>query len=95
MKQLEIYYNTTNLSGTELKMRIIKAGSQDDRILSFFRNGKAWTPCEVHARIFGNNTPITSVRRSINTLTNEGYLTKLEDKKVGIFGDKVHLWKIK
>lgn len=88
------FHNTTNESGTDLKEAIDKCTQQDNEVLAFFRSkqGKSLTPFEVHKGCL-QNAPITSVRRSINTLTGMGYLEKTDEKRKGEFGRMNYTWK--
>jgi len=88
------YHNTTNEHGTKLKASIDKAKSQDDIILEYFKNNKGvkLSPSMILERT-KLKCPITSVRRSISDLTATGYLTKTEEKAVGIYGKPEYLWK--
>ena len=92
--QLDIHFNTTNLSGSELKRREIKAGTQNAIVLAFFRRHPdgEFTPFDVQPIL--PFTPITSVRRSITTLTDLGYLVKTSNRKPGIYGELNYTWKI-
>lgn len=95
-RKLERFYNTTNETGQELKDCISKASKQDNEVLEFFRSkqGKSLTPFEVHKGCL-QNAPITSVRRSINTLTGMGYLEKTDEKREGEFGRMNYTWRLK
>ena len=53
---------------------------------------QAYTPDQIHNKLFGPLTPITSVRRSITTLTANGYLRKTEIKKEGRYGKPNYAW---
>jgi len=90
------YFNTTNERGDTLKRRKRKTENQDDIVLAFFRQHKEVeiSPSECWINAFqADETPITSVRRSINTLTREGKLIKTENKKIGVYGKPEYLWK--
>jgi len=88
------YYNTTNLSGFDLKESKRKASTQEDRILHFFeRNqGNRYSPEEIQTYCQMVTRPLTSVRRAITNLTSDGYLRKTNDMKPGIYGKPVHTW---
>lgn len=101
---MKTYYNTNNETGQTLETSKKKASYQANVILDFFnRNaGQNYTPCEVltfcfpkHPH-FNEGTPITSVRRTMTTLTKRGYLEKQsKDKmKLGYQGRMVHTWKL-
>jgi Fe2+ or Zn2+ uptake regulation protein len=89
-----MYYNTTNETGEVLKRAKQKTLKQDSRIMSFFESHPGhWTPCEVWQQCMPN-VPITSVRRSITNLTDQGRLEKTDKKKQGIYGRPNYTWKL-
>jgi hypothetical protein len=93
-----MYHNTTNQTGEKLKQYQLFTETQDIKVLDFFKKYKdrEITPCEVWKNIFDTySVPITSVRRSINTLTKDGYLIKTKNKKIGLYGKPAHKWKLK
>ena len=79
------YFNTTNESSDTLKENVEKAKSQNERILNFFRAhpNTSYTPFYIQNVLGMKDTPITSVRRTITTLTNSGDLEKTERKSEG------------
>jgi hypothetical protein len=87
------YYNTTGLSGSVLVEYGNKVLAQDETIERFFRArpGQSFTPCDVWGCV-ATGTPLTSVRRSMNTLTKRGVLVKTEAKKIGLYKHPNHLW---
>ena len=95
MCQLEIYFNTTNLRGRELRHRELKAGTQNRIIFEFFRlQGEVdYTPFEVRYRCGLMNTPITSIRRAMTTLTQMGYLVKTDNRRKGMYDELNYTWK--
>ena len=94
--QLDIFYNTTSLGGEELIRRKREIKGQNELILDFFRKnpGVCFTPFEVQKLAGLVNTPITSIRRAINTLTSAGYLEKTETMKPGEYGAINHTWRL-
>jgi plasmid rolling circle replication initiator protein Rep len=88
------YYNTTNEKGDNLKENTIKAISQDNVILKYFKDNKGvkLSPSMVLNRT-NLKCPITSIRRSMSNLTSEGYLIKTDEKVTGIYGRPEYLWK--
>ena len=99
-----MYYNTTKESGNELKFITNKSKKQDDKIKSFFKQNpnKEAIASEVWINLFdATETPLTSIRRSINTLMNAGIIKQVlnEDKeplkrKCQLFGRKVFIYKL-
>lgn len=88
------YYNTNGLKGQELFKAVQKAKNQNEIVLLIFKHfNKPLTPFEVHA-LFPDNVPITSIRRAITCLTNEGRLEQTETMVVEVYGSKNHKWKL-
>ena len=93
------YYNTINLKGTSLEEANLKAKSQCDVIKIIFSEFKdvVYTPFNVHEiyeSITKKSTPITSIRRAISDLTDEGFLKKTDRMILGNYGAKNYLWKL-
>lgn len=93
-----MYYNTTNLTNPTLsEYKRINSG-QDATILDFFKanRGKKYTPFAVaELANLHRNVPITSVRRSLNSLTNAGYLVKTDEVRESPYGRPNHVWTLK
>ena len=92
------YYNTTHEQSKPLEVSWAKAAKQDVLILLVFaRNKKSiFTPFEILKILFSEfdrNLPITSIRRSINTLTNIGALEKTNIRRKGAYGKSNYCWK--
>jgi hypothetical protein len=92
-----MYYNTNKESGFELVESQHKSFKQEQVVLDFFRNHlEEYTPFEVHARIpVLQKSPVTSVRRSITDLTDQGYLEKTPIMRKGLYGKANHTWMLK
>lgn len=92
------YYNTTVQFNPALAKFKSKAMSQDAIILDFFKKkkGRRYTPFSVlELSDLPYGTPITSVRRSLNTLTEAGHLVKLDELSEGKHGRPNHVWTLK
>lgn len=91
------YYNTTNQEGETLKRNTKKAETQNERILAYFKNrpGIMISPTDVWIKLFDRQVPLTSVRRGITVLTNEGSLEKTTFTKYGTYGRKEYCWTLK
>ena len=93
------YHNTLAHEGEQLRQYEAKAMTQDERILKWFRlDDAAWsngglTPSYVHENFF-SEAPLTSVRRSINTLTKQGKLIKTDEQRVGPYGRPETVWRL-
>jgi hypothetical protein len=91
--QLGLHWNTTNLSGDDLADRKRKAAVQEQAILALYRQHGQLGPWEVW-RLTGEQWPITSIRRAINTLTRRGELVKLATYRMGPVGAREHVWSL-
>ena len=88
------YYNTTALSGEELRKAIRTAKTQTEKVKSIFElTNKELTPFEV-AEFFSEQTPITSIRRAITNLTKDGYLVQTDTTVRERYGSLNYRWKI-
>jgi hypothetical protein len=92
------YFNTTHQTGQTLIEFSEKAGKQDDIVYSVFkeRPSNCMTPFEVQEIIemTGKKYPITSIRRSITTLTENGKLRKSQTaEKCGNYGRPNYTWR--
>ena len=90
------YYNTTNESGATLTRSKSRASHQDDVVLAIFQQRPDVTlaPHEV-LEISGASWPLTSVRRSINTLTKRGLLQKTAQQVMGTYDKPVYTWRLR
>ena len=81
--QLEIFYNTTTLTTDDLKQRQIRNGSQNRKVLDFFKSHsyENYIPLEVWKALGINNRPKSSIQRAMTDLTDMGYLEKLDGKE--------------
>lgn len=89
------YWNTTRLTGDDLRAAIQQADRQDDAILAIYQHASGplspsdvWAQCERA----GKRWPLTSVRRSITGLTQAGALVRLDEQKQGVYGRPEHCW---
>ena len=91
-----MFHNTIGLLPSEHRVREKKAVNQNDKILAFFKEHRFadFTPAEVWLR-FGQQYPLTSIRRSMSDLTKAGDLIKTENKREGMYGDVNHTWRLK
>ena len=89
------YFNTNHVRGRQLAEYEGKAATQDDRILAFFRKHSqaSFTPSQVHHALI-MSCPITSVRRSVSSLTERGLLEKTETQRQGPYGRPEYCWRL-
>lgn len=91
------FHNTTNLRGQQLQDSIQTAERQDEVIERIFiQAATALSPSKVHSycEMKGYNYLLTSVRRTINTLTNEGKIAHTGLTVISPYGRPEGLWKI-
>lgn len=95
--QLEFYFNTTSLSGPALTARKERIGGQNRKVLAYFRAHPEsyYTPFNIQDNLFGEDVPITSIRRAMTTLTELGYLEKTDIRKPGRYGEVNYCWRLK
>lgn len=81
--QLDIFHNTTCQKGEDLQRCQFRAGKLNRRVLNFFKSHsyQNYTPFEVWKELGVNNSPKSSIQRSITDLTSMGYLVKLDGKE--------------
>jgi len=97
--QLDIFYNTTHLTGNELKIRCIKADADNRLILAFFKMhpGELFTPFDVMEQLGYGLEKINSIRRAMTELSQiepEPLLIKTNIKRPGKLGAPNHCWRL-
>lgn len=90
------YFNTVCESGQLLFDFEKKAKGQDLIVLNVFaaKSGHSFTPADIEALLLekGETMLLTSIRRSISSLTDRGYLIKTGDKKPGKWNRNNFKW---
>jgi hypothetical protein len=97
--QLDIFYNTTHLEGSDLKIRRIKADADARLILAFFKMhpGELFTPFQVMEQLGYGLEKINSIRRAMTDLSQaepEPQLVKTEVRRPGRLGSPNHCWRL-
>lgn len=99
--QTETFYNTTGLTGLELKQAAEDTKKQNAVILTIFREcaaDKYVSPHYVKAVLDARTSKealITSVRRAITTLCQQGVLTKSDKASLmGAYGVRCYGWRL-
>ena len=87
------HHNTTGEQGDLLALLERQAAGQDAQALDAFRRHGAMSPSECHAKAFGPDVPLTSVRRAITNLTRAGLLVRTAMKVRGPYGRAEHVWR--
>ena len=95
------YYKTTHLTNDELQERIRTADTQEKVIQDFFNKHptEKFTASDLEVRLkeenrIGENVPITSIRRAMTNLKNDGRINKLYSFKKGPYGMKEHYYQL-
>lgn len=87
---MQSHFNTTKESGNQLNIFNETAKNQEVQILELMKVYKKLSPSDVQK--YFNNYPLTSVRRALTNLSNQGKLIKTDEKKVGIYGRNEYIW---
>jgi hypothetical protein len=90
------YFDTTRITLDGLVAAVRRAEQQDDAVLAAFRCHLVLAPSRCHTVVSAAGVPmlLTSVRRSIATLTKAGALRKLDQTCPGPYGSPEHLWEL-
>lgn len=93
------YFNTTGETGETLKDYHVTATTQNEYVLELFKLHNKLSPSMAWRKYLlasgKANTPLTSIRRSISTLTNQGVLEQTEEKVKGSYGRNEFFWRLK
>ena len=96
-----MFFNTTQERGGALIQSEKKTQTQDELVMWIFRafNNNGMTPSRVWSslielRKIDRNTPLTSIRRSISTLTKIGLLSASEWQEKGHYGKPEGVWQL-
>lgn len=98
MEKSTEFFNTIYLEGNELNEALKDVEKQEERIFQIMKLfGGKFTPLGVHTKYeeLYYKAPITSIRRAMTTLTNNGRLIKLKEMRHEIYGKPNHLWTVK
>ena len=94
------HHDTTNLTRDELELAELRAQRLEDHIRRLFES--RWmeyiSPPAVKRhldRLLQRDVLLTSVRRGISNLTNDGILEKTDNMVDGGYGINVHTWRLK
>lgn len=86
------YYNTNKTTGQTLLSFTHKANSQQELVYQLFLQCITLSWCDCKKKLPDMNE--ISIKRSITDLYKEGRLTKTEEMVLGIYGKKVHKYKL-
>lgn len=88
------YYNTTTEAPDQVTMFSKKNVTQDEQVLSIALKLGVFSAKDIYKRFPVANVPITSIRRSINTLYKEGKITQTGYKVKGLYGRNEYQYRI-
>ena len=101
-KEGKMYYNTTNEKGSLLQTNMKQANNQEQLTLAVFQtypndNLSAYDVWQflIDNESINEQTPLTSIRRSITDLTNRNRLVKTDKRVLGNAGRKTYTWRLK
>ena len=97
MRQENLFYNTINESGSDLKNSNQRVRTQNELIFDIFNDTKKpLSPVHVHLvfEAYHKSAPLTSIRRGITQLTSAGKLIKTSERVDGLYGKPNHKWKL-
>lgn len=93
------FYNTIAESNHIEYNSIRRCQTQQDKILAYFRMNpsKEFTPFQVQRELSHEfvNTPITSIRRAMTNLTEQGFLQKTNIQRKGAYNKKNYTWRLR
>ena len=95
---MDTFFNTINLKEDQLSFHFLKAEKQTDRVYAIMKQrAYPMTPFDVHEVYirFWGPCPITSIRRAISTLTDDGKLIKTRLMKDEVYGKPNYKWVVK
>ena len=96
---MKYFYNTIDETGITLAKPISNAVNQEQKVMIIFHANpyKEYTPFGVNKILSdnGNRYPITSIRRAMTNLTEQGILIKTDNKVNEQYGVKNYTWKLR
>lgn len=89
------FHNTVHLTGYDLSVAIQKAKNQEAVVLAIMSSGRLMSPSEVWkvGEQAGKRWLLTSVRRAISNLEDDGALIKTDTTIPGPYRMPEHCWK--
>ena len=86
------FFNTIDENPDELAKSQAQALTQEQRIMKCFNQYEKPLSPSMVLSISGLKCPITSIRRAMTNLSDNGKLEKTNDFVIGNYGKKEHLW---
>jgi hypothetical protein len=88
------FYNTNQEDFGEESESLRKVVKQEAVIFGLFKAARTPMSPSMVYKALGEKWPITSIRRAITDLTDEGKIVKTQKTTKGIYGKKEHLWEL-
>ena len=88
------FYNTIGENLDELSHSIAKCKTLEAKILKCFDYYETSLSPSMVLNMTKLRCPITSIRRAMTNLSNEGKLVKTNKKVKGLYGKQEHLWRL-
>ena len=88
------FFNTIGENLDELSHSIAKCKTQEAKILKCFDFYETSLSPSMVLNMTKLRCPITSIRRAMTNLSNEGKLVKTNKKVKGLYGKQEHLWSL-
>ena len=89
------FYVTTPLTPLQKQAARKQAGRQERTVLAVIEKlGGRASPSQVMAHYPNEQTPLTSLRRAITSLTEQGRLVKTGELHEGAYGKPEHVWRL-
>ena len=86
------FYNTNQESPSEAFDSSAKVANQSLVIFRLLEMAKTPMSPSMVYKALGQEWPITSIRRAMTNLTDDGKIIKTQKTTKGIYGKKEHLW---
>ena len=86
------FYNTIQENPNQLAKSESKAKTQEANIINCFKQYERPLSPSMVLSMTGLKCPLTSIRRAMTNLSNEGKLIKTDVKMEGMYGKQEHLW---
>jgi hypothetical protein len=84
-----MFYNTNKTQ--DIATAIKQNNKQEMQVYKLFQQHQKLSPSAVW-EMLGAKYPITSIRRAITDLTNQGLLVKTDNLTPGAYGKNEHVW---
>lgn len=92
---MNTYYNTTAEAKPQADLFCAINSKQNDLVLEIATSLKIPFGASTILNNYPNNmTPLTSIRRSLNTLEHQGKISKTGEKAKGIYGRNENLYRV-